>query len=304
MPSAKNQKSQPILAPARVSTPTTDPPNIVSSEAESNFRTVRSRLLAFRQEALVHVNVDLQIAAVFALGVSRQITEPAVRARFARLATTGEFEDACVDDLSVVAQAAWYARHRFLLASATHSDARVSLELLDEATALRTRMLKVADYWLSDDATLAAELTVIRAGTGYQDLANDLIALGAMFDRNAATLAQDRKLHQATDAATASRLSGLILEQLGAAATEEQNEWSAMQPRVWTLLLETYSEVQRGGQFLFARDRAAERFPSLAAVGRSPARSTREPAADATPTPAAADSADSATPPAPLTPPR
>jgi hypothetical protein len=91
-----------------------------------------------------------------------------------------------------------------------------------------------------------------------------------MFEQNAKALAQDRKLYNASDATTANRLAGQILEQLGAAVTQEQSEWSAMQPRVWTLLSETYEEVARGGRFLFAKDRGEERFPSLIAVGRTP----------------------------------
>ena len=43
----------------------------------------------------------------------------------------------------------------------------------------------------------------------------------------------------------------------------------AAQPRVWTHLLGTYDEVQRGGLFLFAHDKADERFPSLVTVGRA-----------------------------------
>lgn len=73
--------------------------------------------------------------------------------------------------------------------------------------------------------------------------------------------------------------------QLAAAATAEQDEWSAIQPRVWTHLSATYAEVQRGAWFLYAHEGAAERFPSLVSVSRPsaarPARPTapEEPAA-------------------------
>jgi hypothetical protein len=249
---------------------------ILPSEAELAFKAMEPRLAALPRDALAHVNVDLQTVSVFALGIARVLAEPAVRARFARLASTGEYQDASVDDLGTVAQAAWYARHRFLLASALHSDARIAVDLLDEATTQRARMLKVAEYWLSDDPGAMAEIAAIRAGTGYQDLANDLIALGSLFERHAKLISQDKKLYQRSDATTANRLGGRIVEQLGASATQEQTQWSAMQPRVWTLLLETYDEVRRGGLFLFARDRAEERFPPLSAVGRTPGRSSKD----------------------------
>lgn len=59
--------------------------------------------------------------------------------------------------------------------------------------------------------------------------------------------------------------------------------WSAMQPRVWTLLLDTYEEVRRGGLFLFAHDRGEERFPPLSALGRSGPRPAKDSAVTPTP---------------------
>lgn len=56
------------------------------------------------------------------------------------------------------------------------------------------------------------------------------------------------------------RLGGAILEELGAPATAEESQGAAAQPRAWTHLVTTYGEVQRGGLFLFARDRGDERF--------------------------------------------
>lgn len=289
MPPVRTEKRSPSPSD---STPPSAP--ILPSEAEQSFKKLEPRLASIPRDALVHVNVDLQAVSVFALGLARVLAEPMVRARFAKLATTGEYEDAVVDELGPVAQAAWYARHRFLLATAIHSDARIAVDLLDEATSARARMLKVLEYWLSDDPVAAAEIAAIRAGTGYQDLANDLVALASLFERHHKVLSQDKKLYQKSDATTANRLGARILEQLGAAATAEQNVWSAMQPRVWTLLLETYNEVRRGGLFLFARDRAEERFPPLSALGRSAPRPAKESAV--TPTPPEAASPGNAAP--------
>jgi hypothetical protein len=273
MPAVNTKKSKNNAAPA------TD--ILVPSITEASFQAVRPRFAAIPLDSLIQVNIDLQVASVFALGVGRIVTEPDVRARFTKLARTGEYDDACVDDLTEIAQAAWYVRHRFLLTSAIQSAARISADLLDEATTQRARMLTMADYWLGDDIALSTELAAIRAGAGYQDLANDLIALASLFDRNTKALTQDRKLYRASDATTANRLAGAILQQLGASATQEQSEWSGMQHRAWTLLLTTYEEVRRGGLFLFAKDRADERFPSLLAVCRSPpSRSAKEKEAD------------------------
>ncbi len=239
--------------------------------AEAAYRTLAKQLAEIPRDQLVTVNVDLQTAAVFAMGVGRLVTDPPVRARFAKLGKTGEYDDGCADALGPAAQAAWYARHRYMLATATRSEARLALSLVEEATALKVRMLRLADYWLSDTPALAAEITAIRAGSGHQDLANDLIALAALLERNHDEVSQDKKLFRKGDTARGKALAGEILEQLGAAASPEESEWAAAQPRVWTHLLGTYEEVQRGGLFLFAHDKADERFPSLVTVGRSPA---------------------------------
>src|SRR5690242_648935 len=82
---------------------------------------------------------------------------------------------------------------------------------------------RLAEYWLSDDVKVAAELAAIRIGTGYQDLANDLVALAALCERHQPVLSQDRKLYQAGDAALAKQLAGQILHRLGDAATAEQS---------------------------------------------------------------------------------
>lgn len=237
--------------------------------AEAAYRALARQLAEMPRDQLIPVNVDLQTVAVFAMGVGRFVTEPQVRARFAKLGKTGEYDDACADALVPAAQAAWYARHRYMLAVATRSEARLPISLIEEATALKVRMLRLADYWLSDTPVLAAEIAAIRAGTGHQDLANDLTALAALLERSHDEVSQDKKLFRKGDTARGAKLAGEILEQLGAAASAEENEWAAAQPRVWTHLLGTYDEVQRGGLFLFAHDKADERFPSLVTVGRA-----------------------------------
>lgn len=245
------------------------------SAAESAYREIEPRLQALPREKLVVVNVDMQAAAVFALGVSDIVLHPEVRPRLARLAAASEFDDRHLDDLPRVALAAWFARHRFLRMTAIRSEVQVPEAVFNEASALRARMLRLLEYWMTEDPVVLADLAAIRAGTGYQDLANDLIALSELHGRFSDVLSQDRKLYQAGDAAGAVRLAGTILRCLGAAATAEQNEWAAVQPRAWTLLLDTYEEVRRAARFLLGREMGDGRFPSLVLASRGSA--TRPP---------------------------
>ncbi len=57
--------------------------------------------------------------------------------------------------------------------------AQVDVAIVQQATELRERMLKTAEYNLEHKETVARELADIRTGTGYLDLANDCSRLAA-----------------------------------------------------------------------------------------------------------------------------
>jgi hypothetical protein len=252
-------------------TPATPPaaPTLDPAWTEAAFHTLAARLAAIPCEQLEPVDIDVQTASVVALGISRCVAEPELRGRFAQLASSCEIDDACVDGLLPAAQAAWYAGHRYLLERATRSEARLPVAVVETAHALRGRLLRLAADWLCDDPVVAAELTTLRAGTGYQDLANDLVAVAVLCDRHRPLLAQDRKLYQAGDIALARQLSTRIAERLGTSATVERNSWVVAQARAWTHLARTYDQVRRGGRLLFAGEEGEARFPSLVTAARA-----------------------------------
>jgi hypothetical protein len=248
--------------------------DVETASAEADFKAIEPRLKILPRDQLVAPNVDVQTAASVALGVARFLASEGVRKRFKNLAKSGEYDDSCVDDLPPVARAAWFARHSLLESTGTESTALLPVPLVDEATALRTRMFKCAEYHLGDDPAEAKRLSVIRAGQGYQDLANDLLGLSKMFARRKSDLAADKKSYRAFDAASAKKLANQILELLGVSGSEEQRRWTEMQNRAWTLLLQVYEEVARGGRFLYAHDEPDSLFPSLVAAAR--AKASRE----------------------------
>ena len=133
MPIVAKQKSTPTAPVPTNTTPHVTAASVDVSAAEVAYRTLEARLAAIPRDSLSPLNTDLQVVSVFALGVSRFVKEPALRARFARLAKTGEYDDACVEELAPAAQAAWFTRHRLLLANAIRSDARLSAALVDES---------------------------------------------------------------------------------------------------------------------------------------------------------------------------
>lgn len=248
-------------------------PRVGPASAEADFRVVEPRLFLIPRHILVTPNVDVQIAATFAIGLSRTLQADSVRKRFRNLTKCGEYDDRCVDELPVVARAAWYVRHKVLLGQATRSEAQLPLSLVEQATTLRARMLKCVEYHLGDHPEEAATIAALRAGQGYQDLANDLLGFADMYERRRDEIAHDKRAYRSTDAAGARRLAGQILSLLGAQGSPEQGRWVDLQSRAWTLLLQVYDEVRRGGRFLFARENPDTMFPSLVAVARAGAAS-------------------------------
>ncbi len=103
----------------------------------------------------------------------------------------------------------WYANTERITLEATSAGGRVSMATLNAGGSVKERMLKVADYILSDQPTAAREITDIRSGTGHTDLATDLTRLAKLYDAHAATLADDGGKHyRAEDSTEAKRLAG------------------------------------------------------------------------------------------------
>ena len=81
-------------------------------------------------------------------------------------------------------------------------------------------------------------------------------------------VASDETNYRSTDVADARRIAGEIMAHLAATMTPKA-AYELMQ-RAWTLLVQTYFEVQEVGTCLLRRDpKRDEWFPSLYAAGRS-----------------------------------
>ena len=224
--------------------------------------------------------------SITALAVARAIDADAVlRARFEALARAKEFDLRKLDGLATAALAAWFARHMYLLASATHTEAQLPVSLVTSATTLKTRMMRVVEYHLGDHPVAGALVTAIRAGTGYMDLANDLVALARLYRAHADLLEHDKKDYQSADQGLAAQTGDQILKLLGG-NTPDQRKWADRQARAWTLLNTDYAEVYAAGRYLKRADGDVETtFPSLVAASRAAASRSTATAQPATPPP-------------------
>ncbi len=239
---------------------------------ETAFAAIEDKLLALPADRLTAVTIDVQVASTVVLAVANAIAADTVlRGRFEALAKAKEFDLAKLDGLKTVALATWFARHMYLLASATHTEAQLPASLVATAMALKVRMMRVVEYHLGDHPVAGATVAAIRAGAGYMDLANDLVALARLYKTHAHLLAHDKKDYQAEDQGGAAQTGDQILTLLGG-STPEQRKWVGLQARAWTLLSGDYAEVCAAGRYLKRADGDVESaFPSLIAASRAAA---------------------------------
>jgi hypothetical protein len=225
------------------------------------------------QTDLRRLTTGLDRAAIFAASTGRMVMQPEVLARFATLPAS-EFDIQHVLRLERAALAAWYVSLMLRSASVT-AGVKIPDSVMAEATALKRLLLKVLEYNLGHDANLIAELADISDGTGYVDLASDLVRLATLYQRYAADLATDVRHYRAEDAEAAGRMAQAIHQVLGDGRDTSARYWSNYMPRAWSFLVTTYEEVSAAGRWLFRHENGEARFPSLYTIGRQ--RRSRRP---------------------------
>lgn len=223
-------------------------------------------------------NVNLQRVAIFAAATGRWVRSPGVREQFAALPAAA-FDVAHVDRLEPTALALWHALVEAKRAAVGASQVAVAGEVIKQAKALKRRMYQVIEYHLGSDSAVRAELDAIREGTGYMDLAEDLMRLARLYEAHAPALAGDTTHYRQSDREEASRMAHVIVHELGEVRQSEAAIWSDHVRRTWTLLANSYDEISAAGRFLLRHQDAEARFPSLITVAR--ARPSRGPAGDA-----------------------
>ena len=242
------------------------------------------RLLALPTSAVSQPRNDVRLAASFVLAeIVPRVTAAALSKRLQSL-PSAEFDFSAVADLKPGALACMASQAQLAASSAQAVTVRLPADLLDEATALKVRMLKVCAYQFADDARLGPEIADIRAGTGYLDLAEDLLRLAALYQTEATTLALDGRYYDRKDGARASVLSERITGELRHAPTA--NIARDLTWRAYAFLEARYEEVASACRFLERNSDGEEHFPSLrAATGQGRKRSRTQDAPGTAPGP-------------------
>ena len=251
---------------------------IDESAARTAFDNLRAHFDALPLDQLQPIRVDIQAAAAVAHSIAVRDTAAERRAVFEQLGKAGVFDINWLDSLAELSLAAWHARQQQQLSSGVPSGAAIPVKIVEEASALRSRMLRVLEYYFGDDPTIGPKLSVVRAGTGYQDLANDLEVIADLYEDASlkAIITRDPMHYRAEDSTRARALSSTIFGLLGLGSDGQAKRLAESSQRAWTLLSRTYDKLRLAGRYLFADQEDVEAsYPSLVAFVRASA--TRHP---------------------------
>ena len=266
--------------------------NYEENTAEEAFQTTASLRAAIQRPSLPPLN--LQAVAVLGLNVANELDRPEIKKRFGKL-HPDLLPPELISRIRPAAWALWYATVQRRRAQTQEKGGRVSVEVLESATEIKNRMMRVAEYMLVDDEEAAAEISSIRANTGHLDLAEDLQRLAQLYMHYAETLSSAGAFYRPEDVDAAKRRAEDIITELSINETTDAQQAQEEAARAFTVLMETYEPVRRFAVALMPDD--LTRFPSIFSVRRARRRSPTSEQPD-TPEPS-----DSQQPPSESTPP-
>ena len=245
---------------------------------------------------------NVRMAAGAALGLHQTVKERNLHPALLQLQSIGQFAISTLDSLPDLARALWYVRHQLDAKSALGSVAKLPAPLVAEATALRERMLQVLAFRVGALPAVKARLDYIRRGSGYQDLADDLVQLGTLYQEHHALLQGLPEPYDPKDLGRSAELTLQILLGLGLKPSLDKSggkfptvhsDLPTLQLQLAALLEEAYDDTAAACAFVTRKDAAlTAQFRPLAAVARSRPHPSDDAKDDRDPSPKADPPAD------------
>jgi hypothetical protein len=247
--------------------------NVAKDEAlvEEAYERVKGELAALAPEALVQVNLDVQVAVSTILGALPEIR--ALRDRIVK--ELPAFDVVSFDKLEDYAQALAFTQSKFQFAAQPVGDLdTVSVE----AVRLREMLVANAQALALSGLFDAQNLEQLKGANGYKNVAQDLQALSTAIRENWANI-QGKSPLTADDVQAASRVALRLTRLVGlkeqgpallAAATE-------LRTRAFTLVSQTYEETRLAVAYLRRREGDADSIAPSLYPGKGRRRPTDEP---------------------------
>lgn len=234
-------------------TPEPGSSEIDAEDARAAFEALRDELAAIPPQKLLNPRIDMQKAAAHVFSLAERDSAPARAAAFERLAAAGVIAPPPLDRYKRAALATWYARQQQLRFAALGSGV-VPAAIVEDASALKRRMLKNLTHYFEDHPIYGLEILAIRAGQGHQDMANDLQMLADLYvhPEILAIVSRDPVHYFDTDVRDARALGAEIFRALGF-ESRESAEWTDHVRRVYTYMHDGYEEHCHAGALLFFR---------------------------------------------------
>lgn len=236
---------------------------------------VRPHLEAMNADEVSTLRAGAPVVVANALHLHRAYLED--RARIVGAFKPQAFDAARCDDLMVRALALWEAD---TLARQAIDPESLLPPLLAEATPLRKKLLRAAEYVWGDDPNLGPVVSEIRSGGGHKDTADDLVALGALFSTYW-DAASGRCDVTDEEVAAARKLGLKLLQALGTnAQTSPVASARDLRDRAAAYTRQAANELRAAAAFVFRNDpEALERYPALHAAPPRRRRPKTEPKA-------------------------
>lgn len=220
---------------------------------------LRERLEGMAIETVPPFRANVVRAVAFALKVARSYAED--RERFVQTFKRAAFVPEDFDDIQQRALALWAAELELRFSV----EQRVDLpDLAGAGTPLRNKMLRAAEYLWGEHPDHGPHVADIRSGQGYNDLADDLTALSALFQSSWAW-AESRCDVTLDDLSQARGLGLSILRATTAGVGDADIQRSRdLRDRAAAWLLDAVEEVRAGAAYIF-RDNTErlDAYPSL-----------------------------------------
>lgn len=214
---------------------------------EQALVVVKPSLLEMDPTQVQVYNFDAYYTAVVAMNLVDQVESDKCKPLFDKIPADvmGEARPSYLRDL---AQALLFLEARARSSSATSTNVRVDLALFQDGVALRERMLRVLAYHFEKNPSMRAELADIRSGTGYVDLASDLMRLATHYSAHRAILAKDTTQYDVKDENLA---RGISKEIMSALRTAPDSGIADLRNRCWTKALRVYSKLRIVAELVF-----------------------------------------------------
>lgn len=257
------------------------PPQYNPASGQAAFNVLAPNRAALTKVQVARIDIQAgALAALGAYGFAKQAS--AVLAQFQAMGKAGLFLMTTLEDLKTAALAALYAFNQAEMAGSYATDAMVPATLVAQASAVEKRMQARCEYAFANDPTVKPLLDMLRPGTGYNDLANDLLGYASIYEsKKAQIVATNDPNYRATDLADAKSYAGQLLACLTSSMTPKAKVAYDQLQRLWTLLAAIYAEVQATGLFILRFDpQRHARFPSMTSIARA-TRSKKKAAAAA-----------------------